>query len=258
MPRNSRKLLGEILCHHMVQGINKEKIFLKGEDKNKYIMLLKKYYQKFKVNIIAYCVMDNHIHMLLYSNEIQNISNFMQQVNSIYAMYYNKNNDRVGYVYRNRFKSVPIMNREQLYICIKYIHMNPVKAKIVEKESDYIYSSYNDYLKKTGFINEKILKFIFNSSDNYIEKFQKIEYKNLAKEKADLNEVLNNFLIKEKIDFQQISKNKNYIKKFICYLISNNYEVSKKEVAQLLGISKSTLYRKLNKSNDKNRQKDET
>ena len=257
MPRNSRKLLGEILCHHMVQGINKEQIFKSNDDKNKYLFLIKEYYQKFNIDIIAYCIMDNHIHMLLYSDKIQSISNFMKQVNSIYAMYYNKKNDRVGYVFRNRFKSVPIMTREQLYTCIKYIHMNPVKAKIVKKESDYEYSSYNNYLNKTGFIHEKILKFIFDSSDNYIEKFHSIKYKNLASEKEDLKEAFDNFLIKENINLQQILKDRNYIKKFICYLISNNYEVSKKELAQLFGISKSTLYRKLNKSNDKNRQKDE-
>ena len=84
--------------------------------------------------------------MLLYANDIKQISNFMKNINSIYAMYYNKKTDRVGYVFRNRFKSVPIMDRKQLYTCIKYIHMNPVKAGKVKEESDYRYSSYNDYL----------------------------------------------------------------------------------------------------------------
>ena len=258
MPRNSRKLLGEILCHHMVQGINREHIFKTEEDKRKYLFLMRKYYEKFKVDIIAYCIMDNHSHMLLYSNEIQNISNFMKQVNSIYAMYYNKNMQRVGYVYRNRFKSVPIMNKEQLYTCIKYIHMNPVKAGIVKKESDYIFSSYNDFINKTGFIDERILKFIFSSTNNYIEKFQSIEYKELNKEKTNLKEILEDFLIIEKIDFEQIKKNKIKIKKFIFYLISNQYEFSKREVAEVFNISRSTLYRWLYDWNDKKRQKNET
>ena len=161
MPRKSRRLLGETVCHHMVQGINKEEIFKTEDNKEKYIELLKKYYKEFKIDIIAYCIMDNHVHMLLYANDIKQISNFMKNINSIYAMYYNKKTDRVGYVFRNRFKSVPIMDRKQLYTCIKYIHMNPVKAGKVKEESDYRYSSYNDYLNKTGFIHEEILKFIF-------------------------------------------------------------------------------------------------
>ena len=88
----------------MVQGINKEYIFKTNEEKNKYLELLKKYYLEFEIDIIAYCIMDNHAHMLLYSEKIQNISNFMRQINSIYAMHYNKKKDRVGYVYRNRFE----------------------------------------------------------------------------------------------------------------------------------------------------------
>ncbi len=246
MPRTSRQLLGETLCHHIVQGINKENIFQTKDDKKKYLFLLNKYFKEFKIDIIAYCIMNNHVHMLLYSDKIQNISNFMRQVNSIYAMYYNKDRNRVGYVYRNRFKSVPIKTRTQLYTCIKYIHMNPVKAGIVKKESDYIYSSYNDYLKKTGFIHERILKFIFDSSNNYIEKFQSIEYKDLKlrQQETDLGSILNDFLLKERIDFQDI--NKNDTKKFICYLIANEYKFSKKGIAEILKISRATLYRWLN------------
>lgn len=245
MARKSRNLLGEILCHHMVQGINKEYIFQKDEEKKKYFELLKKYYSKYEIDIIAYCIMDNHAHMLMYSDKIQNISNFMQQVNSIYAMNYNKEKNRVGYVYRNRFKSVPIMNKEQMYTCIKYIHMNPVKAGKVKSEGDYKYSSYNDYCNKTGFINERILEFAFNSSNNYIEKFQKIEYKdfNFEKEKGSLGELLQKFLFQEKIDFSQIKKDKILVQKFICYLITNQYKFSKVELAKELGISRATLYR---------------
>jgi hypothetical protein len=226
----------------MVQGINKEEIFKTEDNKEKYIELLKKYYKEFKIDIIAYCIMDNHVHMLLYANDIKQISNFMKNINSIYAMYYNKKTDRVGYVFRNRFKSVPIMDRKQLYTCIKYIHMNPVKAGKVKEESDYRYSSYNDYLNKTGFIHEEILKFIFNSSNNYIEKFQSIEYEN-SKEEVNLKKALEDFLIKEKLTLEHIKQNKIIIKKFVSYLNLNQYKFSKKEVSDIFNISRSTLYR---------------
>ena len=80
----------------MVQGINKEYIFQTKEDKIKYLKLLEKYYLKFKVNIIAYCIMDNHSHFLMHTEETQNISNFMKQVNSIYAMDYNRRKIELG------------------------------------------------------------------------------------------------------------------------------------------------------------------
>ena len=245
MPRKSRKLLGEILCHHMVQGINREYIFGTKYNKNKYLQFLRKYYKEFEIEIIAYCIMDNHVHMMLYSKDIQNISKFMHRVNSSYAKYYNEKNDRVGYVFRDRFKSIPIITREQLYLCIKYIHMNPVKAGIVKKEKDYKFSSYNDYLQKTGFIHQQILDFIFNSSNNYIQKFKSTEYKDISikKDKINLNNILEEFLSVEKITFQQIRRNKEQTIKFISYLNLYEGRFSKKELSDVLQIGRTTLYR---------------
>ena len=168
MPRKSRKLLNDKICHNIVQGIHKEYIFKEDDDKEKYLSLLRKYYRDYEIDIISYCIMDNHTHLILYSDNIKNISDFMGRVNSIYAMDYNKKYNRVGYVFRDRFKSILILTREQLYFCIKYIHMNPVKAEIVENESEYKYSSYNDYLNKSGFLNQRILDFLFFKSQNYI------------------------------------------------------------------------------------------
>ena len=245
MPRKSRKLIGEIICHHMVQGINREFIFQEDKDKEKYFKLLQKYYKKYKVEIIAYCIMDNHVHMILYSKNIENISRFMHYINTIYAIYYNNKKDRVGYVFRNRFDSIPIKTREQLYICIKYIHMNPVKAGIVSKEGDYFFSSYNDYLNQTGFIQQNILDFIFNSSKNYIQDFKSIEYidLNTHKKTTDINEILENFLIEEGIELQQIKRNKEEILKFILYLNKLECKFSKQEICNALKIGRTTLYR---------------
>ena len=91
-------------------------------------------------------------------------------------MYYNRKKERVGYVFRNRFKSQPILSKKQMYTCIKYIHMNPVKAGIVKEEKDYNYSSYNDYLYQTGFINQEVLNFVFQKNINYLKKFKSIQY----------------------------------------------------------------------------------
>lgn len=256
MPRKSRKLLDGKVCHHIVQGINKEYIFKKDEEKKKYLSLLKKYYRRYGVDIICYCIMDNHTHLILYSDDINNISNFMRMVNSIYAMYYNKKYNRVGYVFRDRFKSILIMRREQLYACIKYIHMNPVKANIVKNEGEYKYSSYNDYLNKSGFLDQRILNFLFLKPQNYIEKFKSIPYKNIYDNKVNLKETLNKFLNQENINFNQVKSEKNNIlKKFISYLNSNNYEFSKQELADIFKISRATLYRqieKVKKRNEKN------
>ena len=235
-----------------MQGINKEYIFKNDEEKKKYLSLLKKYYKMYEVDIICYCIMDNHTHLILYSDNINNISNFMRMVNSMYAIYYNKKYSRVGYVFRDRFKSILIMTREQLYTCIKYIHMNPVKAKIVEKESEYKYSSYNDYLNKSGFLNQRILDFLFFKSQNYIEKFKSIQYKNIYDNKVNIKDTLNKFLNQENINLNQLKKERKLLEKFISYLNSKNYKYLKQELADVLGISRVTLYRRIKEVKNKN------
>ena len=253
MPRKSRKVLEGKICHHIVQGINKENIFKETEDKKKYLNLIKKYYIDYEIDVICYCIMDNHAHLILYSENIKNLSDFMKKVNLIYAFYYNKKHNRVGYVFRDRFKSILILDRKQLYTCIKYIHMNPVKANIVKKECEYKYSSYNDYLNKTGFLDQRILKFLFLKND-YIEKFKSIPYEDVFDKKIETQNILKNYLEIEKIDLEEIKTNKKQLIKFLKYLKINNLKYSKPELANILEISKATLYRKIKKvkENEKN------
>lgn len=245
MPRKGRYLLNGKLCHYIVQGINKEYIFEEKDDKNKYLSLLKKYYKKYKIDIICYCIMDNHTHLILYSDNINNISEFMRIVNSLYAMYYNKRRNRVGYVFRDRYKSVLILDRRQLLRCIKYIHMNPVEANIVKNESEYEYSSYKDYINNSGFLNQRILDFLFLKSQDYIEKFKKIEYIDIYNKKICLNDVLEEFLFKEKKNINQIKSDKKILIEFIKYLEVKQYKYSKQELANIFGINKATVYRKI-------------
>ena len=244
MPRKSRELIGSVFMHNMVQGINKEYIFQKEIQKNKYIRLIKKYSEKYKILIISYCIMDNHAHILTYSENINNISLFMKETNTEYAIYYNKSNNRVGYVFRNRFNSKIIYNQEYLLKCIKYIHMNPVKAGITEKEEEYKFSSSSYYINKKN-ENSEILNLVFKSKGNFIHEYNNIKYEplNLEKEKVDLSNILERFLENEKIELSQLQNEKIYIKKLLSYLISNEYEFTKKDLAKIIHISRSKLYR---------------
>lgn len=248
MPRKSRELIGSVFMHSMVQGINKEYIFQKEMQKNKYIRLIKKYSEKYKVLIIAYCIMDNHAHLLTYSENIKNVSLFMKEVNTEYAIYYNKSKNRVGYVFRNRFNSKPIYSQEYLLKCIKYVHMNPVKAGISKKEEDYKFSSYKDYLNKNGIINSKLLEIVFNQNREYLKIIDSIKYEplNLEKEQIDLEEILESYLIEKNIKMCILQKDSLLIKQFISYLISKEYEFKKQDIAKVLNISRAKLYRKLN------------
>ena len=114
----------------------------------------------------------------------------MQKVNGNYARYYNYMENRGGYVFRDRFKSQPIMSKKQLYNCIRYIHLNPVKAKMVDKPEKYKYSSYKDYKKRLENNNNlelKILEYICNSNEEISEQFLDI---NQDKKEINTNNLL--------------------------------------------------------------------
>jgi len=165
MPRIARKDLQTPFLHIMVQGINKKFIFSKKEYIENYLKIMNKYKQEFNITIIAYCIMNNHAHMLVYVENIELLGKFMHIVNLVYSQFYNKENKRCGVLFRNKYQAEPIYGMNHLINCIKYIHMNPLKAKIVKNVEDYPYSSVFDYTNNTGICKNKIMSNIFG--DNY-------------------------------------------------------------------------------------------
>lgn len=162
MPRIPRSDANSRFFHTMVQGIEKSFIFDNAANMNFYLNLLNKNSKKFNVSILAYCVMNNHAHILIYVHCINDMIKFFRCVNTAYAKHFNSQNQRVGYVFRNRYKSEAIYTVRQLFNTINYIHNNPVKAKICSEAQDYEYSSYNEYFKKSKIINKEMLKSILN------------------------------------------------------------------------------------------------
>lgn len=181
MPRNSRKNFKSFYKHVMCQGIEKQYIF--GEEKyiKKYKEIILEKLQDSPVTILGYCIMHNHSHLLIHSETPEEISKFMQKVNTTYSMYYNKVNNRVGYVFRNRFKSQEILDQGQLYTCLRYIHNNPVKAEITKTMQEYEHSSYNEFISgKHQIINDKSIEILFGKTDNFREQFDFIHNRRIV------------------------------------------------------------------------------
>ena len=253
MPRISRKeLQGKKLFHVMVQGINKEKIFFKDTYKKEYIKLIKKYQEKYNILIITYCVMNNHSHILIYVDDTNDLTKFMHELNTSYANFYNKNNNRVGYVYRDRFKVQIIHDRNHLYNCIIYINNNPVKARICNLAKDYKFSGYREY---NSLDKPKELIGLFNSEHEY-EESHKIKYMydmSFIEDEECIdfnikNEVLD-FLKQNKIDFIDLKEN-DYFLKLIVDNLKNKYNISDRKISNYLKIDRSTVKRIIQKNNN--------
>lgn len=121
------------------------------------------------------------------------------------------------------------------------------KSSNIKKEEEYKFSSYKNYIEKCGNVNEKLLEIVFNNEKEYLKIIKSTNYENLnlEKEKVNLKEILDVFLIQKGVNLQQIQKSDILIKQFISYLISNEYEFKKQDIANILNISRAKLYRKL-------------
>lgn len=232
----------------MTQGINREKIFSNSKNIEKYIKIIEEKQRNCEIVIIAYCIMTNHAHFLIKADKIEELSKFMQKVNTKYAIYYNKVNNRIGYVYRDRYKLQKITDIEHLYRCIEYIHDNPLKAGICIKQEQYKYSSFNSmynsnrtelYTKVGELLNENDLCRDTNEPIKFLE--EKID------KDMECKKLIDEFLSEHSISkMQLLEKNNRKILKSMVEKFRNIYSISYRSIERNLGISRETL-RKLNK-----------
>ena len=246
MPRKSRKNLQGNFFHIVTQGLNKQYIFNEEKYRKKYRTIMFDKLQRVNVTILAYCIMNNHSHILIYCENIDMISKYMQLLNTTYSNFFNREEKRVGYVFKDRFFSQEILDSRHLYSCLKYIHDNPIKASICKKAYEYPYSSYNEFIRKKYIITDKSINILFGNSDNYISYFNNIHdklYEDLEIfdiKELNIYDIIKNFEIENKIQIQDLKKNKELLKKVIKDARKMT-DVTLNELAKILGISKSTV-----------------
>lgn len=152
MPRQPRRKSESGIYHIMLRGINKQTIFEDDEDYFRFLETLKKYKTVSEYKIFAYCLMPNHIHLLL-KIEKEDLDLIMKRIAGSYVYWYNWKHKRIGHLFQDRYRSEPVENDEYFLTVVRYIHQNPVKSGICKNVSDYKYSSYNQYLEGCGIVD---------------------------------------------------------------------------------------------------------
>ncbi len=145
MPRFARLVSSTGIYHIMQRGINKTNLFLDQEDKQKYLDTLLRMKEKGEYTVYAYCLMDNHVHILIKEDK-EPLSVAIKRIGVSYSYYFNRKYNRVGHLFQDRFRSEPIEDDRYFLACGRYIHNNPVKAGIVNKPEEYTWSSYNNFI----------------------------------------------------------------------------------------------------------------
>ena len=136
-------------CYHIInRGLERRDIFRHPKDYEYFLGLLNHIYEKYGVVLYAYCLMPNHYHLFLKTPQ-GNLKSAMRQLDGNYTQKFNRRYSRVGPLFQGRYKAVLADADSYSLQLAKYIHLNPVKAKLVQKPEDYPYSSYSAYIGKT-------------------------------------------------------------------------------------------------------------
>jgi len=147
MSRPLRIEYKEAFYHITARGTEKKNIFKNEKDREKFLLYLENSVQRYDAVIHAYCLMDNHYHLLL-ETPLANLSEIMRYINGSYTTYFNIQRQRIGHLLQGRYKAILLDADEYVRELSGYIHLNPVRAGVVSKPEDYQWSSCQYYIGK--------------------------------------------------------------------------------------------------------------
>ena len=186
MPTIKREWYPGASYHVTARGNHRSDIFKDKEDFAYYLILIKEtldYYISDKYIVISYCLMDNHVHILI-KTEDKPLGPFIGRINSKYAKHYNKKYNYIGHLFQDRYFSEVIESDTQMLETSRYIHLNPVRAKMVENPESFEWSSYSMYIgnqRETFICSGQLLSYFNNESR---ELYKRYVESSLIKEEA--------------------------------------------------------------------------
>ena len=193
MPRKKHEWYEGAKLHVIARGNRRSDIFKDENDYKIYLNCLNEAmeYYKNKYKIIAYALMTNHIHIIIETSD-KDVSDLIKRAHGIYALKFNKKYSYIGHLFQDRYKGIVIKNDSHLMVVSRYVHLNPVKANIVEKPEQYKWSSFSTYIGKANqkiVSTETILNY-FKSNERY-KRFVEIS---LPDEEADVMDVFDSLI----------------------------------------------------------------
>ena len=142
MPRALRIHEAGFVHHVICRGNDRQNIFHHPQDFQSYQEFLDESRKLYPVKIYNFCLMTNHLHMLIEPRQEGHLSKFMEHLGKAYAKYFNREYNRVGHVFQGRFRSLLVQVERYFFMCSRYIDLNPVKAGVVKEPKEYAYSGY--------------------------------------------------------------------------------------------------------------------
>ena len=135
--------------HVICRGNNRQSVFRDDQDRKRHLERLSLYCEQKEVDLLAYCLLTNHVHLLLETPK-GNLAKMMQAFQTSYTVYFNKRHRRSGHLFEQRYKALLVDKDNYLLEVSRYIHLNPVAARIAGRPQDYRWSSYGAYVRGKG------------------------------------------------------------------------------------------------------------
>ncbi len=189
MPRQARSVFANIPHHVTQRGNRQSDVFFSNADKDYYLKLLKRYAQDHEVEVLAYCLMTNHIHLILMPSTDDGLQKVLKPLHMRYAQYINKKNDWTGHLWQGRYFS-SALDEQYAYHAFRYVENNPVQAKMVKKAVDYHYSSARHHcgLDIDKLISDYDIGVLTSAYDDYLD--QTVDQKSVEVLQRNINKGL--------------------------------------------------------------------
>jgi len=142
MPRAARCVIAGLPLHVVQRGINRNPCFLIERDYIVYLSFLEQFSNEFACSVHAYCLMTNHVHLLVTPRDSQGCARLMKKLGQCYVQYLNHRLGRSGTLWEGRFRSCMVNSEKYILACYRYIELNPVRAGMVAAADEYRWSSY--------------------------------------------------------------------------------------------------------------------
>ena len=256
MPRRPRQKSETGVYHVMVRGINKSDIFFDDQDRLHYLRTLLRAKKGNAINLYGYCLMTNHIHLVLKDHDNGRLPIFMKSLGISHASFINWKYDRVGHLYQNRYRSEIISTEGDLLACLRYVHNNPPKAGLSSTPGEYRWSSYSDYLRQNEnelVSTEYILNLFAEDRQGAQKEFIKFSQEQGNEDFLDISDhdsdddhlaavlkilTQNNLFPNQLKEMGNVPMRSRVIKQ-----IRESTQVTVDELVKILGLSKSTILR---------------
>ncbi len=257
MPRDARVTSSSGIYHVIIRGANKQEIFHDDQDCIRFLRIILKYKKVTGIKVYAWCLMGNHVHLLLKVGHVS-ISSVMKRIGVSYVWYYNNKYDTVGSLFQDRFKSENVESVRYFLTVTRYIHQNPLKAGIVTRPEEWKWSSCRIYYGgKAGYLQGLLDDYFVLSKFGKEMKSAREQFKTFNEDVNDDRCLDNQYRkrltdrearvhiqnVLESIEIPQVKSLAREERNALLRKVKEIEGVSQRQAARILGVPPSLVYR---------------